>query len=90
MQVYYDLWLFNPNTGYYFKTCHYQFNPGGPWYYFYIVCYASHPYYRNFFNRYPTVAQCEPYFPPFVNTPAHYPPDFQTAMKQLPSDLPTG
>ena len=123
MQVYYDPWLFNPNTGYYFRTCHYQFNPNGPWYYFYVVCYPNHPYYRNFFycyypllgcywcrcyspwspdfdpnlfsvlppaNRYPTVAQCEPYFPPFVSTPAHYPPDFQTPMGQLPSDLPPG
>jgi hypothetical protein len=37
MQVHYDPWQYNPNTSYYFKTCHYQFNPNGPWYYFYII-----------------------------------------------------
>ncbi len=52
MQVFYDPWQFDPNTGYYFKTCHYQFNPTEPWYYFYIIFYRNDPYYRNYFYCY--------------------------------------
>src|SRR5262245_15645878 len=102
MDISYDPWNYNPNTGYHYKTCHYRFNHNHPWYHFYIVFYKDHPHYRNYFycyypqgnfywcrcpsplhsdydpgvfsilgpnNRYPTVAQCEPYFPPFGHNP---------------------
>ena len=40
-------WQFNPNTNYYFRSCHYQYN--GLAYHFFVIWYYNHPFHRNYF-----------------------------------------